>query len=440
VLARDVNFDGLVGPTHHYAGLSPGNLASEAHAGRAGNPRASALEGIAKMRLVARLGAAQGVLPPQPRPDCAALRRLGFSGDDGAVLAAARASAPDLLSHVSSASSMWAANAATIAPSSDTRDGKVHLVPANLVTMFHRSLEAETTHRVFQHIFADDARFVVHPPLPASETFSDEGAANHARLETTTGRVHLFAWGRSPSAREHPERHPARQARKASEAVARLLALPEGVPLFWQQSPRGIDAGAFHTDVLAVANGSFLMLHEHAFLEQAALLEELLYRLGPGLAVCLATDRELPLAEAVARYPFNSELVTLPDGGTSILAPRESEESPPARAFLERVLSEDNPVRSVHYVDVNGSMKNGGGPACLRLRVPLEREEEDSLGGRVLFDDKLDQALVACVTKNYRDRVTEHDLADLRFVDECRTALDELTQILGLGSVYDFQR
>jgi succinylarginine dihydrolase len=437
---RDVNFDGLVGPTHHYGGLSPGNLASEAHAGRAGNPRAAALEGIAKMRLVARLGVGQAVLPPQPRPDCAALRRLGFSGDDGAVLAAARATAPDLLSHVSSASSMWAANAATVAPSSDTRDGRVHVVPANLVTMFHRTLEADATHRVFQRIFGAEERFVVHAPLPASETFSDEGAANHSRLVTRAGRVHLFAWGRAPNAREHPERHPARQARKASEAVARLLALPDDVPLFWQQSPRGIDAGAFHTDVLAVANGSFLMLHEHAFLEQAALLEELLRRLGDGFSVCLATDAELPLAEAVLRYPFNSELVTLPDGATSILAPRESEESTAARAFLERVIAEDNPVRSVHYVDVNGSMKNGGGPACLRLRVPLEREEEESLGGRVLFDDRLDQALVACVTKNYRDRVTDDDLADLAFVEECRVALDELTQILGLGSVYDFQR
>jgi succinylarginine dihydrolase len=316
----------------------------------------------------------------------------------------------------------------------------VHLVPANLVTMFHRSLEAAATQRVLERIFADAGRFVVHPPLPASETFSDEGAANHSRLETARGRVHLFAWGRSPTASSHPERHPARQAKKASEAVARLLGVPESLSLLWQQSPRGIDAGAFHTDVLAVASGCFLMLHEHAFVEQPSLLDELRQRLGEELCVCVASDAELPLVEAVARYPFNSELVALPGGGISIIAPRESETSPAARAFLERVLSESNPVRDVHYVDVNGSMKNGGGPACLRLRVLLEPEEEESLGGRVLFDERLDQALVACVTTRYRDRVSVDDLADPTFALECRVALDELSDILGLGSVYDFQR
>ena len=440
VPARELNFDGLVGPTHHYAGLSPGNLASEAHAGRVSNPRAAALEGIAKMRLVSRLGVGQAVLPPQPRPDCAALRRLGFTGDDATVLAAARSGAPDLLSHVSSASSMWAANAATVAPSSDTSDGKVHLVPANLVTMFHRSLEADTTHRVLERIFANQQRFAVHPPLPPSETFSDEGAANHGRLATASGRVHLFAWGRAPTAAAHPERHPARQARKASEAVARLLELSEGTPLFWQQSPQSIDAGAFHTDVVAVANDEFLMLHERAFLEPAALLQELSTRLGDGLSVCMASEEELPLAEAVARYPFNSQVVTLPGGGMSIVAPREAEASPAVRSFFERVVAEANPVRDVHYADVNGSMNNGGGPACLRLRVRLEPEEEESLGGRVLFDDRLDQALVTCVTSRYRDRVTAADLADPAFVVECRATLDEITQLLGLGSVYDFQR
>jgi succinylarginine dihydrolase len=440
VTARELNFDGLVGPTHHYAGLSPGNLASTEHAGLSGNPRAAALEGIAKMRLVARLGVGQAVLPPQPRPDCAALRRLGFAGDDAAVLAAARRTAPELLSHVSSASSMWAANAATVAPSSDTRDGKVHLVPANLVTMFHRSLEADTTYRVFQRIFADGERFVVHPPLPPSETFSDEGAANHSRLETSSGRVHLFVWGRSPTALSHPERHPARQARKASEAVARILELSGDVAMFWQQAPASIDAGAFHADVVAVANENVFLFHERAFLDTAALLSELSARLGSGLLVCMATESELPLAEAVARYPFNSELVTLPSGGMSLIAPRESEASDSARRFFERVVAEPNPIRDVHYVDVNGSMDNGGGPACLRLRVRLEQVEEESLGGRVMFDDRLDQALVACVTKNYRDRVTTDDLADPEVVNECRTALDEITQILGLGSIYDFQR
>jgi succinylarginine dihydrolase len=328
---------------------------------------------------------------------------------------------------------MWAANAATVAPSSDTRDGRLHLVPANLVTMPHRSLEAATTERTLARIFADETRFVVHPPLAATDELSDEGAANHSRLETPFGRVHLFAWGRSPTATARPSRHPARQTREASEEIARLFELSHGTALFWQQSPAGIDAGAFHSDVLAVANDGFLMLHELAFVDTPALLEELRRRLGAELSVCLASDGELPLAEAVAKYPFNSELVTLPGGGMSVIAPSESQASPAARRFLERVVAEPNPVRDVLYVDVNGSMNNGGGPACLRLRVRLTTDEERALGGRVLFDDALDRELTACITTRYRDRVTHADLADPAFVEECRVAVGEITDILGLG-------
>jgi succinylarginine dihydrolase len=432
VTAREVNFDGLVGPTHHYAGLSPGNLASLEHAGRTGNPRAAALEGLEKMRLVAGLGVAQAVLPPQSRPDFEALHRLGFRGSEARVLEDVRRKAPELLSRVSSASSMWAANAATVAPSSDTQDGRLHLVPANLVTMPHRRLEAAATERTLSLIFADEARFVVHPPLAATDELSDEGAANHSRLETPSGRVHLFAWGRSATATARPLRHPARQTREASEAIARLFGLSRGTALFWQQLPTGIDAGAFHTDVLAVANEGFLMLHELAFVDTPALLAELRRRLGDELSVCLASDAELPLGEAVAKYPFNSELVTLPDGGMSIIAPSESEASPAARRFLERVVAEPNPVRDVHYVEVNGSMNNGGGPACLRLRVRLTADEERALGGRVLFDETLDRELTACIATRYRDRVTQDDLADPAFVDECRVTVGEITRILGL--------
>ncbi len=135
---REHQFDGLVGPTHHYAGLSPGNLASQEHAGETSNPRAAALEGLAKMRHVRALGVMQAVLPPQPRPDIALLRRLGFGGSDQTVLERALREAPELLHASSSASSMWAANAATVAPSSDALDGKTHFVPANLVSLLHR--------------------------------------------------------------------------------------------------------------------------------------------------------------------------------------------------------------------------------------------------------------------------------------------------------------
>jgi succinylarginine dihydrolase len=335
---------------------------------------------------------------------------------------------------------MWTANAATVAPSSDTLDGRAHLVVANLATMFHRSLEAPTTLRVLRAVFADPARFEVHAPLPAGELFSDEGAANHLRLATSAGRLHLFAWGRSAlGAAPTPARHPARQTLEASEAVARLLSLSPEATRFLQQDPVGIDAGAFHTDVLAAGLGRFLMLHERAFAGPERVIDELRSALGGELSVALARESELSLDEAVASYVFNSELCELPNGKLCVVAPADVERSPAARRFLDTLVAEPTPVERIELVDVGASMMNGGGPACLRLAVPLTDEERGAIGARVFVDDALDEALVAWVEKHYRDRVGLDDLRDPALAAECRTALDELTTLLALGSVYEHQ-
>jgi succinylarginine dihydrolase len=437
---RELQFDGLVGPTHHYAGLSPGNLASQAHAGEASNPRAAALEGLAKMRRVRELGVAQAVLPPQPRPSLALLRRLGFSGTDERVLASALQQAPELLHAASSASSMWAANAATVVPASDSTDGKTHLVPANLVSLLHRSIEAEDTERVLRRIFANPAWFVVHHPLPACDKLSDEGAANHTRLFTAAGAQHLFGWGKRPGEPAPARKFPARQSLDASLACARACQLPESSYLPWQQDPIGIEAGAFHTDVLAVGNAHLLLLHERAFVDHEALLAQLRTRLGEEFRAIVASERELPLSDAVAAYPFNSQLLSLPNGKLQLVAPAESQQNARARGFLERVVAECSLFAGVDYLNVNGSMKNGGGPACLRLRVPLSESHISQLGGSVLFDERCERALQDIIERRYREQLTLSDVADPLLVDEARTALDEVTQVLGLGSVYDFQR
>jgi succinylarginine dihydrolase len=437
----EIQFDGLVGPTHNYAGLSPGNVASATQAGRLSDPRAAAHEGLAKMRFVRGLGVGQAVLPPHDRPSLPVLRRLGFHGSDEAVLAAAGAGDAWALRACSSASAMWAANAATVAPSSDTADGRVHFTPANLQRMFHRSLEAPTTTRVLRAIFADASRFVVHDPLPGGGQLSDEGAANHTRLETSRGAAHVLAWGRREwGAFDAPRRHPARQAQEAAVAIARLHGLDAARTFFPQQDPVGIDAGAFHTDVLAVGNGRFLMLHELAFAGGDALVASLTELLGPELEIVRASDAELPVARAVASYPFNSQVLTLPDGGMAVVAPLDAEEDPASRAFLERVAGRGGAVTAVHYIDVRQSMRNGGGPACLRLRVPLGPDETAALGARVVFDEALEVALGGWVDRHYRDRLGPADLADPALAREGMRALDELTQLLALGPVYDFQR
>jgi succinylarginine dihydrolase len=437
----ELQLDGLVGPTHNYAGLSPGNVASRAHAGEASNPRAAAHQGLAKMRFVRDFGVAQAVLPPHDRPSLAALRRLGFRGRDEDVLAAAGAGDGLALRLCSSASAMWTANAATVAPSVDSEDGRVHLVPANLQQMFHRAIEATTTTRVLRAIFRDGSRFAVHDPVPGGGQFADEGAANHLRLETSAGAAHVFAWGRRTwGSSVGPKIHPARQTHEASAALARLHCLDRARCLFPQQHPDGIDAGAFHTDVLGVGNGRFLMLHELAFVDGAGVTGDLRRLLGDELFVVEASRDELPVDRAVAAYPFNSQVLTLADGSMAIVAPTDSRDDPRARAFLDRCMTSGSPVRAVHYLDVRQSMHNGGGPACLRLRVPLTGDELGALGANVVLTDALLDALGAWVDRHYRDRLVAADLADPALSRESMRALDELTQLLGLGSIYDYQR
>jgi succinylarginine dihydrolase len=439
---REYNFDGIVGNTHNYGGLSPGNVASMSHQGMASSPRGAALEGLAKMRFVHDLGVGQAVLPPQLRPDPVTLRRLGFhAATDAEVVERAAREGEHWLRLCSSASAMWTANAATVAPSPDTEDRRCHFTVANLTTMFHRAIEPDATATVLARIFSDPARFAVHPPLPGGGQLSDEGAANHTRL-WAPGRdaVHMFAWGRrawgdAPATR----RYPARQTLEASQAVARLgrLRVPA---LFPQQDPRGIDDGAFHTDVLAVGSGAFLMLHERAFLDAPALLGSLRRHLADTFRSIVASEDELPAPDAVHAYPFNSQLLTLPGGEMVLLAPSECLEHGTVVRFFARLVAEDNPVTAVHYRDVRQSMNNGGGPACLRLRVALTDEEAATLGGNVMFSPNLHATLAAWVEKHYRDRLTAADLADPALLRESMTALDELSRILGLGNVYTFQR
>ncbi|MGL5358123.1 MAG: N-succinylarginine dihydrolase, partial [Shewanella sp.] len=82
----EANFDGLVGPTHNYAGLSFGNVASVTHAAQIANPKAAAKQGLQKAKALADMGLIQGMLAPQERPDLNTLRRIGFSGSDANVL------------------------------------------------------------------------------------------------------------------------------------------------------------------------------------------------------------------------------------------------------------------------------------------------------------------------------------------------------------------
>jgi len=442
--AAEVNFDGLVGPTHNYAGLSIDNLASRRSGSETSHPRAAAHEGLAKMRALVALGVPQAVLPPHERPHMPTLRRLGFSGTDAQVLVRAAREAPGLLAACSSASAMWAANAATVAPSSDTADGRVHITPANLAANVHRAIETATTRRVLDRIFDDRERFIVHEPLPPTAGLADEGAANHVRLGPVGAPgVHLFVHGHH-EARPGAGRFRPRQSREASRAVARLHRLDPACVVEARQASAAIDAGAFHNDVVAVGHRDLLLCHEQALDAQATALqglsEALRHHLDRPLRALVVPRREVTLDDAVRSYLFNGQLVSDPGGRIVLVLPEECREVDSVAAWLEREEADPaSPVDRVEVVSVRQSMRNGGGPACLRLCVPLTAAERAAVMPGVLVDASLLDALGDWVDRHHRDRLTPADLADPQLLAESRAALDELTALLGLGSLYEFQ-
>jgi succinylarginine dihydrolase len=442
----EINFDGLIGPTHNYAGLALGNLASLAHRGIHAHPRNAALQGLLKMKTLMDLGIPQGVFPPQARPLIRFLKQLGFSGSLEQILRRAVAEAPRLFAASYSASSMWVANAATVSASADTFDQKVHFTPANLASHVHRSLETAFTGQVLQRIFQAEQHFVHHPALPHHAALGDEGAANHTRFISAEGSsgIGLFVFGQGDTPDYAvPHQFPARQSLEASRSIIRQHGLSPDRVLCVQQAPQSIDQGVFHNDVISVGHESFFLVHEQAFVDQPSVLAALkkccTEQGGFDLEVFEVSQQELSVADAVASYVFNSQIVRVP-GGMVLIAPQECQDNAAASAVIARILAGENPITAVHYVDCRESMHNGGGPACLRLRVWVTHEEQVNILPGVILTPDLYLRLVDWVNRYYRDTLKPEDFLDPHWVHETHEALDQLTQLLGLGTIYDFQQ
>jgi succinylarginine dihydrolase len=414
-MLQEINFDGIVGPSHNYAGLSLGNLAATKNAGGTSYPRAAALQGLAKMRGNMALGLTQGFFVPLPRPNAAWLAELAADGEtDRALIAGAW-----------SASSMWTANAATVSPAPDTADGRCHLTVANLVTMPHRSHEWLDTHRQLLLAFADSRHFGVNHPVPMC--FGDEGAANHMRLAASHGEpgLEVFVYGRSGGP------FPARQHEQASRIVARRHGLDPARVLFVEQAPEAIAAGAFHNDVVAVANEHVLFTHERAFADPAATYAAIAAKC-PQAQVVEVPDSAISLDEAVRSYLFNAQLITPPDGEMTLVVPGECQESPAVWNWLQAMLAGNGPIRRVKVVDVRQSMANGGGPACLRLRVVCDPATVDP---RFLLDEARADAMEALIAQVWPEQIDPADVGSVSLAASIRSARAALLDLLDLGDL-----
>jgi succinylarginine dihydrolase len=400
------------------------------------------------MKLLHKLGVPQGVIPPQERPHIPTLKKLGFTGKDSEILQKVRAKAPELLIEIVSSSSMWAANAASVTPSVDAKDKKVHFTPANLSSKFHRSIEAEMTGRILKILFANPLYFVHHSPLPYGRHFADEGSANHTRFfsKQSSFGVHLFVYGRRSLQTNAllPEKYPARQTLEAQQAIARQHGIANERVCTIQQNPEAIDAGVFHNDVISVGSEKLFLYHEKAFVGGASVLNSLKEQFhtvtGDELVLVEVKNSKVSLETAVQTYLFNSQLITTKEGFYALVAPLECRENPQTLAQIEEWIHNPViPLKEVHYTSLKESMQNGGGPACLRLRVPLLEKELSQVHPKVFLDETLYRKLRAWIEKHYRDRLEEKDLGDPKLLEESRAALDELTQLLELGNLYDFQ-
>ena len=195
-------------------------------------------------------------------------------------------------------------------------------------------------------------------------------------------------------------------------------------------------------DVIATGNEGIFLVHERAFKERKRAVVKIQKAFKSLTRQELLTievpQARLSVEEAVRSYLFNSQIVTLPDGTMALVAPVESGEGRP-REIIDGILKGDNPIQSVYFSDLRQSMANGGGPACLRLRVVLTGDELSQVHPGYVLDDKKFVLLEEWVKAHYRETLAVEELCRIELLEESREALDELTRILGLGKIYAFQ-
>ncbi|MBU0505226.1 MAG: N-succinylarginine dihydrolase [bacterium] len=446
---REINLSGLVGVTHNYCGLTVGHTKNISFDGNATNPKKAAQEALERIKTLHDKGVLQIIMPPHDRPSLSLLKRLGFSGTNEEIIEKAFQQDPKVYAGACSAASMWMSSALTATPSLDATDGRVHFTPANLANKFHRSFEQRTNYRILKTIFSDENFFSVHQALPAMNAFIDEGASNIMRfcpaIEQRGLGVFVYRQNALKPTDPKPRYYPTGQTSQASRAISRLHNTHEDYILFVQQNPIAVDAGVYHNDVITAAHRNVLLYHDQAFLDTHKVIHEIeeRYKQLYNQELCLINVgvHEVTLAEAVHTCLFNSQIIDVNEAEMSIIAPSLCQQNKVIKKAIEKFVSDSrNPITSVSYVSLREVIKNGGGPASMRLSVVLTQEEWQHVLPSVVFTDEMYQKLKVWISKHYRETLVPNDLADPQLMNESHSSLDELTQILKLGSLYSFQR
>jgi succinylarginine dihydrolase len=434
----EVNFDGIPGPTHLFAGLSKGNIASQINSGKISSPKKAALQSLEKINTIYRLGIKQAIVPPHRKPNITPLSVYGFQGSLQEQLKQAHDTDPKLFAGLYSSSNMWTANAATVSPSPDTQSGKLQLTIANLKSNFHRSLESFKTYDIFRKIFSS-VLISVHSPLPGLSP--DEGAANHLRFCEDYGQEGLEVFVFSFGVKEELPRtklFDPRQSREASLEVIRKHEIKHSLTIF--QNPEAIDAGVFHNDVISTGNKNFFFYHEKSFFKNSETIQNISNEYkkitNKDLILLEVKEKELSLNNAVSSYLFNSQILS-PEGkeGMILFAPKECERFEKVRKYINKIILDPaNPLTEVIYFDLNESMQNGGGPACLRLRIVMNEAQLKDINQSLMFNDALYKKLKQLIEENYPDELKLEDLTKPEIVEKISICFDKYEEIFNINT------
>ncbi|SEI00219.1 succinylarginine dihydrolase [Rheinheimera pacifica] len=422
-----LNISELPGPTFMYSGLSKDNVASVQNKHLVANPLKFAQLSLQRMRLLLDEGVPQVIFPPHRRPDMQALEVCGFTGDMSHMISSADKFSNGYLESLLAASSVWTANAATVTPSADSEDGKVHITTANLNSHYHRSIEASQTHAKLARLFSDDKFFCLHQALPGHSRFSDEGAANHMRfhVEAENRGLNVFVYSNDP---DNPEFVQGRQTLWASKAICQLHALPDSKVLLQKQSKEAISRGIFHNDIISMNSHDLLVFHQQAYEDHESLIEKLM---AQGICCVEIKAEEFSLEHALKTYFFNSEFISGKDGGLVLVMSKSCQHDAKVQVQLDRIQTAYSKEIKTMYVDLDDSLRNGGGPACLRLRVQLNQEQFSAIPSQFLLTQNKLEALQEVVTRFYRESLSYEDVLTEIFQRNLQPVYTKLEQILG---------